>query len=49
MPKIDLPVKRLVQRRSSDWVKFLQPGCQKEWIKPFKSEYTPKTQSRKEE
>ncbi|KFI34789.1 hypothetical protein HY00_09690 [Peptococcaceae bacterium SCADC1_2_3] len=49
MPKIDLPVKRLVQRRSSDWVKFLQPGCQKEWIKPFKSEYTPKTQSRLDE
>jgi len=49
MPKIDLPVKRLVQRRSGDWVKFLQPKCQPEWIKPFKSEYTPKTQSRLDE
>ena len=49
MPKIDLPVKRLVQRRSGDWVRFLQPGCKKEWIKPFKSEYTPKMSSRLDE
>jgi len=49
MPKIDLPVKRLVQRRSGDWVKFLQPGCREEWIKPFKSEYTPKVQSKLDE
>ena len=49
MPKIDLPVKRLVQRRSYDWVRFLQPGRKKEWIKPFKSEYTPKMSSRLDE
>lgn len=46
MPKIDLPVKRLVQRCSYDWVKFLQPDCRQEWVKPFKSEYTPKIQSK---
>ena len=49
MPKIDLLVKRLVQRRSCDWVKFLQPGYREEWIKPFKSEYTPKVQSKLDE
>ncbi|KFD41286.1 hypothetical protein DK28_0210490 [Peptococcaceae bacterium SCADC1_2_3] len=46
MPKIDLPVKRLIQRCSYDWVKFLQPDCRQEWVKPFKSEYTPKIQSK---
>jgi len=46
MPKIDLPVKRLVQRCSYDWVKFLRPDCRQEWVKPFKSEYTPKVQSK---
>lgn len=46
MPMIDLPVKRLVQRCSYDWVKFLQPDCRQEWVKPFKSEYTPKIRSK---
>jgi predicted transposase YdaD len=46
MPQIDLPVKRLVQRRSGDWVKYLKPECREEWIRPFKSEYTPKVESR---
>lgn len=46
MPKIDLPVKRLVQRRPADWVKYLRPECREEWIQPWKSEFTPKTESR---
>lgn len=49
MPQIDLPVKRLVQRRAADWVKYLEPACQEEWIRPFKSEYTPKMQSKLDE
>ena len=49
MPKIDLLVKRLVQRRSGGWVKFLQSGCREEWIKHFKSKYTPKAQSKLDE
>ena len=46
MPPIDLPIKRLVQRRSGDWVRFLQQSCREEWISPFKSEYTPRVQSK---
>ena len=46
MPQIDLPVKRLVQRRSGDWVKYLKPECREEWVRPFKSEYTPKVESK---
>ncbi|OIQ53046.1 hypothetical protein MOTE_25210 [Moorella thermoacetica] len=49
MPSIDLPIKRLVQRRSGDWVRFLQRSCREEWIRPFKSEYTPKAQSKLDE
>jgi len=46
MPKIDIPVKRLVQRRPGDWVKYLNPGCVEDRIRPFKSEYIPKAESR---
>ncbi|NHM26448.1 Rpn family recombination-promoting nuclease/putative transposase [Desulfofundulus sp. TPOSR] len=46
MPKIDIPVKRLVQRRPGDWVKYLNPGCAEDRVRPFKSEYTPRVESR---
>lgn len=46
MPKIDIPLKRLIQRCYVDWVKFVQPGCCKEWVVPFKSEYVPRAESR---
>ncbi|HHW44107.1 MAG TPA: hypothetical protein GXX25_09945 [Desulfotomaculum sp.] len=46
MPKIDIPVKRLVQRRPGDWVKYLNPGCAEDRISPFKSEYIPRAESR---
>ncbi|MQL53268.1 hypothetical protein GFC01_13580 [Desulfofundulus thermobenzoicus] len=46
MPKIDIPVKRLVQRRPGDWVKYLNPVCAEDRISPFKSEYIPRAESR---
>ncbi|MQL53725.1 hypothetical protein GFC01_15950 [Desulfofundulus thermobenzoicus] len=46
MPEIDIPVKRLVQRRPGDWVKYLNPGCAEDRISPFKSEYIPRAESR---
>ena len=49
MPNFDIPIKRLVQRRSADWVRFLIPSCRAEWIKPFHTEKTPKVQSRMDE
>ena len=46
MPKIDLPLKRLLQRRPADWVKYLQPLCQPDWIRPYQSDFVPKKESR---
>jgi hypothetical protein len=46
MPKIDLPLKRLLQRRPADWVKYLQPQCQPDWIRPYQSDFAPKKESR---
>jgi predicted transposase YdaD len=46
MPKIDLPLKRLLQRRPADWVKYLQPQCQPDWIRPYQSDFVPKKESR---
>ena len=33
MANIDVPVKRLMQSRIEDWIQFLVPKCQKDWIK----------------
>ena len=33
MPKIDVPIKRLMQTRIEDWIEFLIPNCNKDWIK----------------
>ena len=49
MPKIDIPIKRLFQLRAFDWIKFIQPECTDEMIKPFKSDYVPKLESRLDE
>ena len=46
MPKIDIPIKRLFQRRPADWVKYIQPECREDWIRQYKTEYTPKKESR---
>ena len=46
MPKIDLPIKRLLQQRPADWVKYILPDCQEEWIKPYYTEFVPKQESR---
>ncbi|MCH5138908.1 Rpn family recombination-promoting nuclease/putative transposase [Clostridiaceae bacterium UIB06] len=32
MAKIDVPIKRLMQSRLEDWVKYLVPDCNKDWI-----------------
>ena len=46
MPKIDIPIKRLLQLKPADWVKYILPDCQDNWIKPFYTEYVPKQESR---
>ena len=46
MPKIDIPIKRLFQRRPADWARYVQPGCREEWVNTFKTNYTPKKESR---
>lgn len=46
MPKIDIPIKRLFQRRPADWVKYVLPDCREDWIRPYQTEYTPKKESR---
>ena len=46
MPRIDIPIKRLFQRRPADWVRYVQPECQEDWIRQYKTEYTPKKESR---
>ena len=33
MAKIDVPIKRLMQTRIEDWIEFLIPNCNKDWIK----------------
>lgn len=49
MPRFDISMKRLVQRRPADWVRFLLPNCRTEEIRPFTTEKTPKIQSRMDE
>ncbi|WP_243174574.1 hypothetical protein [Desulfofundulus sp. TPOSR] len=46
MPRIDIPIKRLFQRRPADWARYVQPGCREEWVRPYKTEYTPRKESR---
>jgi len=46
MPRIDIPIKRLFQRRPADWVKYVQPECREDWIRQYKTDYTPKKESR---
>lgn len=44
---IDIPVKRLMQSRIEDWIKFLIPTCKKDWIKEMDaSKVPPKKESR---
>lgn len=46
MPKIDIPIKKLIERRPADWARYIQPGCREEWVTNFKTNYTPKKESR---
>lgn len=46
MPQIDIPVKKLIQRRPADWAKFIHPDCREEWVTEFRTNYTPKKESR---
>jgi predicted transposase YdaD len=46
MPKIDIPVKRLFQQRPADWARYIQPGCRAEWVREFKTDFTPRKESR---
>lgn len=49
LPKIDIPIKRLVARRSTDWLRFICPEADPAKTRPFKAEKTPKVQSRLDE
>ena len=44
MPKLDIPVKRLMERRAADWVRLVYPAAGD--IRPMNRELTPKVQSR---
>jgi predicted transposase YdaD len=46
MPQIDIPVKKLIELRPADWARYVQPGCREEWVTKFKTNYTPKKESR---
>jgi predicted transposase YdaD len=46
MPKLDIPIKKLIELRPTDWVRYVQPGCREEWVTDFKTNYTPKKESR---
>ncbi|WP_347487631.1 hypothetical protein ABDB91_10580 [Desulfoscipio sp. XC116] len=46
MPKIDVPLKKLIELRPADWARYLLPGCREEWVTNFKTDYTPKKESR---
>jgi len=41
MPQIDIPVKRLMQIRLEDWVEYLIPNCNKDWIIEMDAEKVP--------
>lgn len=45
MLDIDIPVKRIMQIRPEDYVEFIVPGCEKEWITEFNPEKVPKRES----
>jgi predicted transposase YdaD len=46
MPKIDIPIKKIIELRPADWARYVQPGCREEWVTNFKTNYTPKKESR---
>lgn len=41
MAKIDIPIKRLMQSRIEDWVEYLIPECNKDWIIEIDAEKVP--------
>lgn len=41
MANIDVPVKRLMQSRIEDWIKFLVPKCKKDWMKAMDASKVP--------
>lgn len=41
MASIDVPVKRLMQSRIEDWIKFLVPECKEDWIKEMDASKVP--------
>lgn len=49
MANIDVPLRRLVQRRAKDWVKFLIPDCPDHRVFPVETEKTPVATSRLDE
>ncbi|MBW9173602.1 Rpn family recombination-promoting nuclease/putative transposase [Clostridium estertheticum] len=41
MAKIDVPIKRLMQSRLEEWVEYLIPNCNREWITEMDAEKIP--------
>jgi len=46
LPKVDIPLKRLMQLRPKDWIKYLLPELSGEEFAEIKSEKVPKAESR---
>lgn len=49
MPRFDIPIKRLVERRAADWVRFIYPEARPDSVRSMAKELTPKAQSRLDE
>lgn len=41
MANIDIPIKRLMQTRIEDWIEFLVPNCEKDWVKEMDTTKVP--------
>ncbi len=46
MPKIDIPIKRLMQERPMDWIEYLLPEHSEKHFSEFKQNLVPKAESR---
>ncbi|MEG6522896.1 hypothetical protein [Desulfotomaculum sp. 1211_IL3151] len=46
MAKTDIPFKQLFQRRPTDWVRYVEPKAQEDWIRQYQTNFAPKKESR---
>lgn len=45
MAKTDIPFKQLFQRRPTDWVRYIEPEAQEDWIRQYQTNFAPKKES----